>query len=84
MLSAVANRRDKRLLSDVVDHEPTHDDIRAFLPRRTTAWTARDVPLFGVTTAGSALSPTPLGEVFGDVPPQLCTFPLVAEVHNAV
>jgi hypothetical protein len=33
MLSAVDNRRYKRILSDVLDHDPTHDDIRAFLRR---------------------------------------------------
>ena len=27
MLSAVDNRCDKRILSDVLDHDPTHDDI---------------------------------------------------------
>ena len=27
ILSAVDNRRYKRILSDVLDHDPTHDDI---------------------------------------------------------
>src|SRR3979409_621552 len=31
ILSAVENRRDKRILYDVLDHDPTHEDIRAFL-----------------------------------------------------
>jgi hypothetical protein len=84
MLSAVDKRRYKRILSDVLDHAPTHDDSRAFLPRLTTALTARALPLCGVTTAGSARSPPPLVEVCGDVPHQICTFHLVAEVHNAV
>ena len=70
ILSAVDNRRYKRLLSDVLDHDPTHDDIRAFLGRLKTALTARDLALCGFTTDGSALSPTPLAEVFGDVPHQ--------------
>src|SRR5437762_10348348 len=43
MLSVVDNRRDKRLLYEVVDHDPTHEDIRAFLRRLTTALTARDL-----------------------------------------
>ena len=84
MLSAVDNRRDKRLLYDVLDHDPTHDDIRAFLGRLKTALTARDLTLCGFTTDGSALYPTPLVEVFGDVPHQICTFPIVAEVNKAV
>src|SRR5713101_2416605 len=60
MLSAVDNRCDKRLLYDVLDHDPTHDDIRAFLGRLKTALSARDLPLVGVTTDGSALYPEPL------------------------
>ena len=31
ILSAVDNRRYKRILYDVLDHDPTHEDIRAFL-----------------------------------------------------
>jgi hypothetical protein len=84
MLSAVDNRRDKRLLYDVLDHDPTHDDIRAFLRRVHTALAARDLPLCGVTTDGSALSPVPLGEVVGDVPHHICTFHIVAERSKAV
>jgi len=63
ILSAVDNRCDKRLLYDVVDHAPDHDDIRAFLGRLKAALTARDVTLVGLTTDGSALSPEPLAEV---------------------
>src|SRR5215831_11795044 len=37
MLSAVDNLRYKRILYDVLDHDPTHDDIRAFLGRLKTA-----------------------------------------------
>jgi hypothetical protein len=84
MLSAVDNRRYKRILYDVLDHDPTHDDIRAFLRRLHTALSARDLTLFGVTTDGSALYPVPLAEVFGDVPHQICTFHIVAEVAKAV
>jgi hypothetical protein len=84
MLSAVDNRRYKRILYDVLDHDPTHDDIRTFLRRLHTALSARHLTLFGVTTDGSALYPTPLAEVFGEVPHQICTFHIVAEVSKAV
>src|SRR5215813_3418928 len=40
ILSAVDNRRYKRLLSAVLEHAPTHEDIRAFLGRLNTALTA--------------------------------------------
>jgi hypothetical protein len=84
ILSAVDNRRYKRILYDVLDHDPTHDDIRAFLGRLYTALRVRDLTLCGLTTDGSALYPTPLAEVFGDVPHQICTFHIVAEVNKAV
>jgi hypothetical protein len=84
MLSAVDNRRYKRLLYDVLDHDPTHDDIRAFLERLHTALVARGLTLCGVTTDGSALYPEPRKEVFGKVRHQICQFHLVAEVVKAV
>src|SRR6478672_2416346 len=84
ILSAVDNRRYKRILYDVLDHDPTHDDIRTFLGRLKTALAAHDLPLFGVTTDGAALSPEPRREVCGDVPHQIRTFHLVAEVVKAV
>src|SRR5262245_21657497 len=49
----------------LLEHDPTHDDIRAFLGRLKTALAARDLTLCGVTTDGSALYPAPLLEVFG-------------------
>jgi len=84
ILSAVDNRCYKRILSDVLDHDPTHDDIRVFLRRLHTALSTRNLTLVGVTTDGSALYPVPLAEVFGDVPHHICTFHLVAEVNKAV
>jgi hypothetical protein len=84
ILSAVDNRCYKRLLYEVLDHDPTHADIRAFLERLKTALTARDLTLCGVTTDGSALYPAPLREVFGDVPHQICTFHILAEISKAV
>jgi len=84
ILSAVDNRRYKRILYDVLDHDPTHEDIRAFLGRLQTALTSRALTLVGITTDGSALYPEPLREVFGEVPHQICTFHVVAEVVKAV
>src|SRR5262249_8146199 len=74
ILSAVDNRCYKRILYDVLDHAPNHDDIRAFLGRLHLALQARHLTLLGITTDGSALYPVPLGEVFGNVPHQICTF----------
>ena len=84
VLSVVDNRCYKRILYDVLDHDPTHDDIRAFLRRLHTALAARDLTLRGITTDGSPLYPTPLAEVFCGVPHQLCQFHVVKEIVKAV
>jgi Transposase len=84
ILSAVDNRRYKRLLYDVLDHAPDHDDIRAFLGRLKTALVTRDLTLLGITTDGSSLYPTPLAEVFRGVPHQLCQFHIVKDIVKAV
>jgi Transposase len=84
ILSAVDNRCYKRILYDVLDHDPTHEDIRAFLGRLKTALAARDLTLLGITTDGSPLYPTPLAEVFRGVPHQLCQFHVVQDIVKAV
>jgi len=84
ILSAVDNRRDKRLLYDVLDYNPSHDDIRAFLGRLKGALEGRDLTLRGVTTDGSPLYPDPLREVFGEVPHQICAFPVLKDIVKAV
>src|SRR5215831_13420348 len=84
VLSAVDNRCYKRILYDVLDHDPTHEDIRAFLWRLHTALAARDLTLRGITTDGSPLYPTPLAEVFRGVPHQLCQFHVVKDIVKAV
>ncbi len=84
ILSAVDNRCHKRILYEVLDHDPTHEDIRAFLGRLKTALEARDLKLLGITTDGSALYPTPLAEVFSGVPHQICQFHVVKDIVKAV
>ncbi len=74
ILSAVDNRHYKRILYDVLDHDPTHDDIRTFLGRLKTALTARALTLVGITTDGSALYPTPLAEIFHGTGCKFCQF----------
>jgi len=84
ILSVVDNRRYKRLLYEVLDHQPTHDDIRTLLRRLKASLQARNLALLGVTTDGSALSPEPLREVCGKVRHQICQFHIVAELVKAV
>ena len=65
ILSAVDNRPYKRLLYDVLDHDPTREDIRAFLRRLHTALTLRLDPLRPHDRWLRPLSHTPGGGVRG-------------------
>ena len=84
VLSAVDNRQYKRMLYEVLDHDPNHDDIEAFFRRLQTALDERDLALKGITTDGSALYPEPIRTVFGEVPHQLCTFHVIKELTQGV
>ena len=84
VLSVVDNRQYKRILYDVLDHDPTHDDITTFLQRLKTALTDRDLVLQGITTDGSPLYPEPIGSVFGDVAHQICTFHVLKELTQGI
>ncbi len=82
--SVVDNRQYKRMLYEVLDHDPTHDDITAFLGRLKTALADRDLVLQGITTDGSALYPEPIRTVFGDVAHQICPFHVLKELTQGI
>jgi hypothetical protein len=84
VLSAVDSPRQRRLLFEVLDHDPSHDDIRRFLSRLKEAIAARGGEVRGVTTDGSPLYPVPLAEVFPEVPHQVCEFHVLKELTKAV
>ena len=84
VLSVVDNRQDKRMLYAVLDHDPCHKDIEAFLGVCRRVLTERHLALKGITTDGSALSPEPIRTVFGEVPHQLCTFHVIKELTQGV
>jgi Transposase len=84
ILAIVDNRTFKRLAYQVLDHDPTHADIKTFFGRFQTALEARGLFLQGITTDGSSLYPEPIATVFGDVPHQLCTFHVLKEVTKAI
>src|SRR5712691_10837291 len=52
VLSAVDNRQYKRVMYEVLDHDPCHDDIDAFLGRLKAALDERNLALKGITTDG--------------------------------
>jgi hypothetical protein len=84
VLSAVDNRQYKRIQYEVLDHDPDHDDIKAFLERLKTALDDRELTLKGITTDGSALYPEPIRKVLGEVPHQICTFHVIKELVKGV
>src|SRR5262245_16271455 len=84
VLSIVDNRTFRRLLYQVLDHDPDHPDITAFLRRFQAALVQRGLTLKGVTTDASPLYPKPLRAVFGEVPHQICEFHVLKELTKAV
>jgi hypothetical protein len=84
VLSVVDNRAYKRILYEVLDRDPTHDDITALLRRLKSALTVRDLALQGITTDGSPLYPEPIRTVFGDVAHQICTFHVLKELTQGI
>ena len=84
MLSIVDNRTFKRLIFQVMDHDPDHADITAFLRRFQTLLAKRGLTLKGVTSDASPLYPKPLQEVFGAGPHQICEFHILKELTKAI
>lgn len=84
VLSLVDNRRFKRLAYEVLDHNPTHEDIRRFFERFQAVLVAKGLTVRGITTDASPLYPLPIAQVFGNVPHQICQFHVVAEITKAV
>lgn len=78
------NRRYHRLAVRVLDHEPTQDDVRAFLVAFKGQLDQRGRTVRGITTDGSALYPPVLKELWPTVPHQSCVFHVLAEITKAV
>ena len=84
VLSLVDNHTFRRLRYEVLDHDPTQEEITRFLRRFRRELDQRDLTLRGVTTDGSALYPQPRAEVFPGVPHQICAFPILQEINREV
>jgi hypothetical protein len=84
VLSIVDNHTFKRLLYQVLTHDPEQKDIAAFLHRVEQALRQGGLVLRGVTTDGSPLYPEPVQAVFGEVPPQICTCHILKELTKAL
>jgi hypothetical protein len=84
ILSAVDNRRYNRLAFVVLDHDPTHDDVRAFLKEFRGQLQGRGAVVRGITTDGSTLYPLVLKELWPDVRHQLCAFHVLKEITEEI
>jgi len=84
VLSAVDGPGQRRLLYEVLEHDPSHQDVRHFLGRLGSAIAARGGVVRGITSDGSSLYPQPLAEVFPGVPHQVCEFHVLKELTKAV
>jgi hypothetical protein len=84
VLSIVDNHNFKRLIYEVLDHDPTHKDITRFFHWFGKELNKRDLKLLGVTTDGSPLYPEPLAEIFNGVPHQVCEFHVLKEINTRI
>jgi Transposase len=84
ILSAVDNHRYNRLAYRVLDHDPSHEDIRSFLGLLKAELAKRSLVVKGITTDGSNLYPTPLKELWPEVPHQVCRFHVLRDITKAI
>jgi hypothetical protein len=84
VLSIVDNHNFKRLLYEVLDHDPTHEDIKRFFGWFAQELKKRDLKLSGATTDGSPLYPEPLAEIFPGAPHQVCRFHVLKEINKEI
>jgi hypothetical protein len=84
VLSIVDNRAFTRLVYEVLDRDPQHEDIGRFFGRFQQGLAARERKVLGITTDASPLYPKPIRDVFGPIPHPICKFHVIAELTKAV
>lgn len=84
VLSVVDNRRYNRLAFSVLDHKPTHKDVRVFLSAFKAELDKRGLVVRGITTDGSSLYPKVLKKLWPGVRHQMCRFHILMEITKAV
>jgi Transposase len=84
ILSVVDNRRYNRLAFRVLDHDPTEDDVRAFLTEFKGQLDNLALSVVGITTDGSALYPNVLKELWPAARHQICAFHVLKEITRAI
>jgi hypothetical protein len=84
VLFIVDNHKFNRLYYEVLDYNPSNDDIRRFFRRFKQMLDDRGLTLNGITTDGSPLYPEPIAEVFGEIEHQLCQFHIIKEINKDI
>jgi hypothetical protein len=84
VLSAVDPHQQRRLLYEVLDHDPSREDILFFLARLHDEIRQRGRVVLGITTDASPLYPLPIRLAFGGIPHQVCEFHIKKELTKAV
>jgi hypothetical protein len=82
-LCAVDPRQQRRLLYEVLDHDPSREDILLFLARLHDEIRKRDREVLGITTDASPLYPLPIRLALGGIPHQVCEFHVKKELTKA-
>ncbi len=83
VLSAVDAHQQRRLLYEVLDHDPTREDILLFLVHLHEQIRNRGRVVLGITTDASPLYPLPISLAFGPIPHQVCEFHIKKELTKA-
>ena len=84
VLWAVDAQQQRRLLYEVLDHDPTGWDILLFLVRLNEQVRKRGHAVLGITTDASPLYPLPIRLAFGSIPHQVCEFHIKKELTKVV
>lgn len=84
VLFAVDSNRQHRLAYEVLDHNPTQEDIERFFRRVDRMLTVRGLSVAGITTDGSPLYPDPLKNVWPKARHQVCEFHVIKEITKDV
>jgi transposase-like protein len=84
VLFIVDNRKFRRLAYQVLDTNPTKEDMEALFERFKAALDARGLRVRGITTDGSELYPDAIAKVFPGARHQVCEFHVVKEIVSSV
>jgi hypothetical protein len=84
VLFVVDNHAFKRLYYEVLDHNPTNEDMVRFFRCFKRLLDTRNLTVKGITTDGSPLYPESIAAVFGDIEHQSCQFHVIKEINKAI